>query len=103
MRTQVAYNSWAKTYDTGVNKTRDLEGVAIKAVLGSSVYFSILELGCGTGKNTAWLADKCQRLNAIDFSEEMLKIARQKIGSEKVHFHRSDITQSWDFDKVDLI
>jgi len=103
IQTQDAYNNWAKTYDTVVNKTRDLEAIAIKSVLGASVYNSILELGCGTGKNTAWLAGKCEALTAADFSAEMMALAQQKINSAKVTFKQADITHAWDFPTADLV
>jgi ubiquinone/menaquinone biosynthesis C-methylase UbiE len=103
MLTKDAYNHWAKTYDTIVNKTRDLEAEAIRSVLGNSSFEKIAEIGCGTGKNTAWLADKCSHLTAIDFATEMLQAAKEKIGSEKVKFLQADITQPWTFDKVNLV
>src|SRR5258706_12956903 len=103
MITRDAYNSWAKTYDTAINKTRDLEAEAIRSVLGSSTFNSVLEIGCGTGKNTIWLAGRSTHLTAIDFSEEMLQIAQQKIVVENVHFQQFDITKKWIFNKVDLI
>ncbi|WP_246200161.1 methyltransferase domain-containing protein [Maribacter luteus] len=38
-----------------------------------------MELGCGTGKNTVWLLKKAQRIIGLDFSQEMLNIAKEKI------------------------
>ena len=103
LKTQDAYNNWAKTYDTVVNKTRDLEGIVIRTVLENLAFGNILELGCGTGKNTTWLEERCEHLVAADFSEEMLVSARQKIVSPKVEFLRVDITQPWNFEKMHLI
>lgn len=41
---------------------------------------SLLEVGCGTGKTTAWLAEQVApgRVTAIDFSPKMIDIARGK-------------------------
>ena len=41
---------------------------------------SVLEVGCGTGAYTGWLADKVKpgRVRAIDFSPEMIARARQQ-------------------------
>jgi ubiquinone/menaquinone biosynthesis C-methylase UbiE len=103
MQTQEAYNKWAATYDEVINKTRDLEADAIRSVLANSTFDTILEIGCGTGKNTTWLAEKCKHLIAADFSEEMLQLAQQKIGSAKVTFRKADITEQWNFEKVNLI
>lgn len=38
----------------------------------------VLEAGCGTGIYTEWLAEKGAEVTAIDFSDEMLKIAKAK-------------------------
>jgi ubiquinone/menaquinone biosynthesis C-methylase UbiE len=101
--TQHAYDEWSKTYDTVVNKTRDLEAKAIKIILDKILYEHIVEIGCGTGKNTLWLAHKCRRLTAADFSAEMLQVAKAKFTSSNVTFQQTDITRKWQFNKADLI
>lgn len=103
METREAYNNWSTTYDTAVNKTRDLEARAIRSVLKSSGYGKILEIGCGTGKNTSWLAGSATHVTAVDFSPEMLQVARQKATSENIDFKQADIAQPWNFAKVNLI
>jgi len=103
VQTKDAYNHWSKTYDTVENKTRDLEGEAIQSVLKNIRVGRILEIGCGTGKNTVWLKDQCKLLTAIDFSSEMLQEAKRKIKSDNIIFAEADITKPWNFDKMDLI
>jgi 2-polyprenyl-3-methyl-5-hydroxy-6-metoxy-1,4-benzoquinol methylase len=103
METKDAYNNWAKTYDTDINKTRDLEAKAIRTVLGNINTDRVIEIGCGTGKNTQWLASKCQQLTAVDFSAEMLQLAMEKITEPNVHFQQADITTPWTFENADLI
>lgn len=105
MKIKEGYNEWAQTYDTNQNKTRDLEGHALKEILHPLNFGSCLEIGCGTGKNTQWLATHAKEVTAVDFSEEMLSKARKKVSSEKVHFHQADVTQPWNFvsDTYDLI
>ncbi|HVE62045.1 MAG TPA: class I SAM-dependent methyltransferase [Chitinophagaceae bacterium] len=103
MDTQDAYNSWSKTYDTDINKTRDLEAEAIRSVLNNISVGHILEIGCGTGKNTVWLKDECTQLTAVDFSKEMIEQAKQKIKDDKIVFKEADITKPWNFEKADLI
>lgn len=97
MQVQQAYNLWADQYDTNINKTRDLEGIALREMLQEVHFDSCLEIGCGTGKNTEWLLTKAKDILAVDLSEEMLKKATAKISSEKVQFKKADITQSWAF------
>ena len=94
-----AYNSWAAQYDTNDNKTRDLEALALKNLLSGKTYKHCLEVGCGTGKNTQWLLTICDQITAIDFSEGMLEIAKNKIQSDKVNFIEGDITKDWTFAK----
>ena len=103
MQTKDAYNDWAKTYDSVTNPTRDLEAKAIRTVLKKVIVDKILELGCGTGKNTEWLAQKSKQLTAVDYSVEMQKIAREKITNTNVLFEQADITLPWNFEKANLI
>ena len=97
MQVKQAYNSWASQYDTDQNKTRDLEGEALRETLEPVPFTRCLEIGCGTGKNTVWLAQKASRLTSVDLSEEMLAKAREKIASGKVEFIQADIRQDWNF------
>jgi ubiquinone/menaquinone biosynthesis C-methylase UbiE len=103
MKTREAYDRWAKTYDSVPNKTRDLEEKAIRTVLENIQCKQILEIGCGTGKNTSWLANHCEKLTAVDFSPEMLKEAQGKVKNPKVNFQQADITQPWETPAADLI
>jgi ubiquinone/menaquinone biosynthesis C-methylase UbiE len=94
-----AYNSWSSQYDTNDNKTRDLEALALKKILQGKSFKHCLEIGCGTGKNTAWLLSICDQITAIDLSKGMLDIAKNKIQSDKVNFIEVDITNDWTFAK----
>jgi len=94
-----AYNSWAAQYDSNENKTRDLEAIALKKLLSGKTYKHCLEVGCGTGKNTEWLLTICDQITAIDLSQGMLDIAKNKIKSSKVNFSEVDITKDWTFAK----
>jgi ubiquinone/menaquinone biosynthesis C-methylase UbiE len=86
MDTKQGYNIWAAQYDTNQNKTRDLEGCALRNCLENIAFKTCLEIGCGTGKNTQWLAQRADYVTAIDLSEEMLARAREKIKSNKIEF-----------------
>lgn len=105
MNVQQAYNSWAENYDTVINKTRDLEGVALRETLSAIGFETVLEIGCGTGKNTEFLLTKAKNLICVDFSNEMLEKAKDKIQSEKAEFIQADITKNWKFtkDEFDLV
>ncbi len=97
MNVQKAYDSWSVQYDTNLNKTRDLEALALQETLSNIEFESCLEIGCGTGKNTAWLLTKAKTITAVDLSAEMLAKAKEKINSYKVNFIQADILQDWDF------
>lgn len=102
---QQAYNSWAQQYDTNENKTRDLEAYSLRETLAPLSFTHCLEIGCGTGKNTAWLMQKAAAVTAVDLSEEMLAKAKEKITAAHVQFVQADITKPWHFvqQPVDLI
>lgn len=105
MSIQQHYNQWSNTYDAMENKTRDLEKRAGMNMLNTIRWDTVLELGCGTGKNTAWLSEKAQQHLAVDLSDGMLEKAREKVTSENVVFQQADITKPWHFitEKIDLI
>jgi ubiquinone/menaquinone biosynthesis C-methylase UbiE len=97
MDTREAYNQWATQYDTNINRTRDLEAKALRDITSTIAFRKVLEIGCGTGKNTVWYVDKAEHVLAVDLSEEMLAKATQKITSPKVAFRQADITADWNF------
>lgn len=97
MNVQEAYDQWSGQYDTNQNKTRDLEALSLRQTLSGLRCKRILEIGCGTGKNTAWLQTITDEILAVDLSDKMLAVAKNKITSEQVQFQQADITQNWDF------
>ena len=97
MTVEQAYNNWAGQYDTNKNRTRDLEAVALRTTLANVPFERCLEIGCGTGKNTEWLARKTVHVTAVDLSAAMLERARKKVSSNKVAFLQADITRPWHF------
>jgi ubiquinone/menaquinone biosynthesis C-methylase UbiE len=90
-----AYNIWAEQYDTNQNKTRDLDKKVTEEVLKKHSFSNVIELGCGTGKNTEFLLTKAQSVIGIDFSEEMLAKAKTKFENSNVVFQQSDLTVDW--------
>lgn len=105
MNNRQAYDAWSKTYDAVENKTRDLEAEALRAQNFGSELLDILEIGCGTGKNTEFLQTKAKKLVGADFSAEMLARAREKITAVNVEFQTMDLRERWDFgeNEFDLI
>ncbi len=95
MKIQQAYTDWSDTYDQDRNLTRDLDKIVAQEVLANLVCDSILEIGCGTGKNTALLARIGRQVLAIDFSPGMIEKAREKLSLNNVTFAAADITHPW--------
>lgn len=98
MNIQNAYNEWSGTYDSDENLTRDLDQRVTMELLGNLHFDSILEIGCGTGKNTVFLARIGSVVHAVDFSQGMIEKAREKVQADNVHFSLMDVTQRWEFE-----
>lgn len=94
MNNREAYNLWSLNYDNVENKTRDLEAKALREIV-SGEDLEILEIGCGTGKNTEFLLTMAKHMVGADFSEEMLGRAKEKITAESVEFRQLDLREEW--------
>jgi ubiquinone/menaquinone biosynthesis C-methylase UbiE len=93
-----AYNDWAETYDSVQNLTRDLATHALKQSDLELAGNTIIEVGCGTGRNTKWLARPdaaAAAIVALDFSEEMLNRARARVNDPRVRFVQQDLRETW--------
>ncbi len=95
MSIQNAYDEWSRSYDTDRNLTRDLDQQLVLKTLATRHFHSILEIGCGTGKNTTFLARIGGRLHALDFSEGMIEKAKEKVNAANVRFSMADLKQKW--------
>jgi malonyl-CoA O-methyltransferase len=56
---------------------------------------TVVEVGCGTGKNTTWLAARCRQLIGLDFSAGMLRVAKNKGAAPNVSLLLGDIRRPW--------
>ncbi len=92
---QKAYDQWATMYDSQQNKTRDLERKALRKTIGGIKFSSCLEIGCGMGKNTAYLSNKTRNILAIDISRQMLAVALRKKYKGPVEFIQADVSKTW--------
>lgn len=62
-----------------------------------------LELACGTGIWTAELLDIADHITALDASQEMLAINRQKVASERVRYQQADLFDWTPAETYDLV
>ena len=95
MSIQAAYDAWSATYDDDANVTKELDARVTRETLGRLAAQCVLELGCGTGKNTAFLAERFAHVTAVDFSNGMLARARAQVAADNVAFVAADITARW--------
>jgi ubiquinone/menaquinone biosynthesis C-methylase UbiE len=89
-----AYDRWASAYDTDANATRDLDAMIVRRFAPDVSRLEVLELGCGTGKNTSWFAERARHVTAMDFSAGMLAVASARV-SGSVDFIQHDVRTPW--------
>ncbi|XXX72318.1 class I SAM-dependent methyltransferase [Sorangium sp. So ce134] len=91
----MAYDRWSATYDDDPNRTRELSAVVLRERGLALAGRDVIEIGCGTGRNTEWLVERAGSVLALDFSEGMLRQARARVGSPRVRFVQHDIRSPW--------
>ncbi|KAI0478060.1 putative methyltransferase [Xylaria cf. heliscus] len=85
--TNEAYDRWAKVYDSDGNFLQALDDLELQilfprfvASVKSLKPWRVLDLGCGTGRNTALLAGiPKSEIIALDSSKGMLEVARNRL------------------------
>lgn len=90
LKTAQAYDLWANVYDTDGNFLQALDTIQMKtllprvlALLETSMGarpWKLMDLGCGTGRNTAALVEVAgSQVVGLDVSDGMLNVARQRL------------------------
>jgi ubiquinone/menaquinone biosynthesis C-methylase UbiE len=90
-----AYDQWAEVYDIDPNRTRELAAAVLRQAELNLAGGDVLEIGCGTGVNTLWLAERAASVLALDFSTEMLRHAQARVRSSRVRFVQHDVRFTW--------
>lgn len=90
-----AYDDWAETYDTDLNRTRDLAAEVLRQAGLELTDRKVIEVGCGTGRNTQWLAERAAEMFALDVSKKMLARARERVSDNRVRFVQHDLRMDW--------
>jgi len=90
-----AYDSWSRTYDCDPNKTREAAATALRKARLELTGRQVIEIGCGTGYNTEWLAKRAAGIVALDFSTGMLRQASARVPASHVRFIEHDIRFAW--------
>jgi ubiquinone/menaquinone biosynthesis C-methylase UbiE len=106
--TTAIFDALAANYDNNFSRQppaiwlrRQVQDRALSLLDGPS---RILEVGCGTGEDAAFFADKGHTVIATDVSENMLQVAQKKIEQRKlggkVSFSRIDLRSPAELHRV---
>lgn len=91
------YDRWAVLYDREANPLIAIEEPVVREAIGDVAGLEVLDLGCGTGRHSLWLASAGATVTGVDFSDGMLEEARGKPGAEAVRFLAHDLAQPLPF------
>ena len=91
------YDCWAKVYDDDQNPLQGLEGPLVQQACGNVQGLKVLDMGCGTGRHTLWLAQAGAKVTGIDFSEAMLDKAREKTKEYSIKLIKHDLHERLPF------
>ena len=97
------YRARAQEYDESIVDTIDLLSPGKDLLLKLGKFDSILELACGTGIWTETLLQMGKEVTAVDAAQEMLEIARQKFGEERIKYQQADLFQWKPKEQYDLV
>ena len=75
---RLAYDAWARTYDTDANELIPVEQMVVCSLLQSIECHSVLDAATGTGRYAFLMAERGKRIIGIDQSESMLAQAAEK-------------------------
>ena len=92
------YDRWAPHYDKKGNPAVALKQREIRRLIGDVRGLQVVDLGCGTGRNSAEMAEAGAEVTAVDFSEGMLSEARQRPGAGRIRFVVRDLESPLPFD-----
>ncbi len=85
------YQEWASTYDDRSNPLIEAESKVLAAIIGDVAGKKVLDLGCGTGRHAVLLAKAGAHVTGVDFSEEMLVVARSNAAGLDVTFLNAEL------------
>jgi SAM-dependent methyltransferase len=89
------YTTWSETYDHPDDLDPDpiqaTEGPVMRAFIDGLPDGPVLDLACGTGRHTAYIAEKGHEVLGIDANAAMLEHAKKKLPD--VEFKQGDLTK----------
>ena len=104
---QEGYDLWAEIYDLETNVLIQLEERYLFERLKTKEYREIFDCGCGTGRIALQLRQFYPEstISGVDFSQGMLKKAREKGKGKNINWHTADLNHNFPFQEnhFDLI
>lgn len=91
------YDRWSDIYDDYANPLIVLEEPVVRRLLGELEGLEVLDVGCGTGRHSIWMAGAGAQVTGLDFSTGMLEQAASKGGAGKVEFIHHDLHEPLPF------
>ena len=85
------YRARADFYDESISSGLETFEVGKSLLLKLGKFDQILELACGTGVWTETLLKMGNHVTAVDAAPEMLKIAKEKCGDERITYQQADL------------
>jgi SAM-dependent methyltransferase len=90
----LAYRLWAPWDSVGVRP--ELQRMVEDGVLTPSEHLRVIDLGCGSGANTVFLAERGHKVTAVDFSRVGLRKAERRAVragvADRCRFIQADLT-----------
>jgi len=97
------YRARAEEYDRSISGAIDVFKPATIMLIQLGKFNHILELACGTGFWTQTLLQIGEHVTAADAAPEMLQIAREHVGNERITYQQLDLFQWQPAETFDLV
>jgi ubiquinone/menaquinone biosynthesis C-methylase UbiE len=91
------YNRWSEFYDADDIPLHLLEESVVEEAMGDVTGKTILDLGCGTGRQTLRLASRGAKVTGVDQSEGMLEKAKAKDTTGAITFLHVNLDDKFPF------
>jgi 2-polyprenyl-3-methyl-5-hydroxy-6-metoxy-1,4-benzoquinol methylase len=109
--TASAYDLWSDVYDTDGNFLQALDTIEMKILLPKFLQqirspkpWKIIDLGCGTGRNTLSLLNiPGARIFGLELSSKMLAVASSRVYPELAQIDRSQRAETVQLEQFDMI
>lgn len=97
------YRARAEEYDRSISGAVTVFEPAIHMLTQLGKFNQVLELACGTGFWTKHLLQISEHVTAADAAPEMLQIAREYVGDDRITYQQLDLFQWQPAETFDLV